>query len=100
MNSMAMSLATLIRSGVKSRASMVVDTSIVSTMSMPSVSTDSISEDDLGLAMATMIRHSAAVLKAKGRCRITFSGEKPFRSHGLIVDTRRWGLRSESSIYT
>ena len=100
MNSMAMSLATLILSGVKSLASMVVDTSIASTMSMPSVSTVSVSEDERGRATATIIRQRAAVLNANGRCRITASGEKPACLHGRTVDTRMCGLRSESSRYT
>ena len=97
MNSIAMSLATLILSGVKSLASMVVETSIASTMSIPSVSTDSTSDEERGRATATMMRQRAAVLNAKGRCRSTESGEKPPFLQGRIVETLRWGLRSLSS---
>ena len=64
---MAMSFAALTLSGVKSLASMVVDTSIANIMSIPSVSTLSSSVDDLGRAIDTIIRQSAAILSTKGR---------------------------------
>ena len=56
------------RSGLKSLASILVDTSIARTISIPSLSTLSISVEDLGRAMATIMRHRAQSLKAKGRC--------------------------------
>ena len=66
MNSMAISLAALRRSGVKSRASMEVETSMANMMSMPSVSTFSTREEERGRAMATTSRHSAAMRSTKG----------------------------------
>ena len=97
MNSIAMSLAALMRSGVKSRASILVETSIAKTMSMPSESIFSISLEERGRARATMIRLSAASRSTKGRWRSTASGEVPVCIHGAAVDTRRCGRRPASS---
>ena len=89
MNSMAMSFAALILSGVKSLASILVDTSIASTMSMPSVSILSIWVDDLGRAMATIIIDKATVLRIMGICLIMPSTEGPPASHGPMPETLR-----------
>ena len=99
MNSMAMSLAALILSGVKSRASILVDTSIASIMSMPSVSTLSICSDDLGRAIAMMIITRASVLSRNGKCLMTFISPLPVRIHGTMVDTLKWGFLSLNSRY-
>ena len=99
MNSMEMSLAADRRSGLKSRASMEVDTSTARTMSMPSVSTRSISLLERGRAMQMMIKARAARRKASGRCRMMPRMDFPPFSHGVTVDTRRCGRRSFSSRY-
>ena len=99
MNSMAISLAALIRSGLKSLASILVETSIARTMSIPSVSIFSICEEERGRAMATMISDRAAIRSAKGRCRSTERALRPSSFHGRAVETRRCGLRPESSRY-
>ena len=81
------------RSGVKSRASMDVDTSIANTMSMPSEFTFSTSLEERGLARAMTSSAMAAVNSAIGRCRSTASAALPFRSHGAAMLTRRCGER-------
>ena len=97
MNSTAMSLAALMRSGVKSRASMLVDTSIANTMSMPSVSTFSVSVDERGRAMATMMRQRAAMRRMKGRCRSQARVDLPPASQGCRLETRMCGRLPPSS---
>ena len=67
MNSMAISFDALIRSGVRSRASILVETSIARIISIPSVSILSICSDDLGRAMARTIITRAKVLNRNGR---------------------------------
>ena len=91
MNSMAISFDALIRSGVRSRASILVDTSIASTISIPSVSTLSISSDERGRAMATTISDSAAILSRKGTCRKNDMNDLPLNIHGTDVETLRCG---------
>ena len=86
------------RSGLKSRASILVDTSIARTMSIPSVSIFSISVLERGRAMAMIIITRATVRSRKGRCLSTARGEVPPFSQGAAVLTRRCGLRSRSSI--
>ena len=98
MNSIAMSLAAESLSGVKSRASILVDTSMARTMSMPSVSRFSTSLEERGRARATIIRDRAAMRRAKGRCLMTESTDRPPFVHGRTEDTLRCGLRSLSSI--
>ena len=99
MNSIAMSLAALILSGVKSLASILVETSIARTMSIPSVSTFSIFVDDLGLAMATTINDSAAILRTNGICLTTPRTDLPPDFQGLTFETLRCGLLSLISTY-
>ena len=67
MNSMAMLFAASMRSGVKSLASILVDTSRARTMSMPSESVLVTLEEVFGLAMATISRATAIILSTKGR---------------------------------
>ncbi len=57
------------RSGLKSRASIEVETSISSTMSMPSVSTFSKFLESRGRAMATISSARAAMRSTNGKCR-------------------------------
>ena len=97
MNSMARSLAALIRSGLKSRASILPETSIASTMSIPSVSTRSICVDERGRAMQTISSDSAAMRRMNGRCRSQDRTEPPPDFHGVTDDTRRCGRRPRSS---
>ena len=82
MNSMAISLAALIRSGVKSRASILVETSMARTMSMPSVFVFSISDEDLGRAMAMIIITIATIRSTNGMCRRTDNTDFPDAIHG------------------
>ena len=86
---MAMSFAALILSGVKSLASILVETSIVSMMSIPSLSTLSIFSEERGRAIAMTMRARATVIMAKGRCLTTDITEKPPFFHGIITDTLR-----------
>ena len=81
MNSMAMSLAAFIRSGSKSRASILVDTSMARTMSIPSVSTLSDCDEERGRAMHTTMRHIAARRRSSGRWRSTARGVLPPLCH-------------------
>ena len=99
MNSMAMSLAALMRSGLKSRASILVDTSIAKTMSMPSESIFSIWEDERGRASAMIISERAAILRTNGRWRSTDRMLLPPASQGAAVETLIWGLLPLSSRY-
>ena len=97
MNLMARSLAAPRRSGEKSLASIDEDTSIASTMSIPSESTFSILEEDLGRASARMMRLRAAVRRMKGICLI-HARAPPFPFfQGMRDGTLRWGLLSLSS---
>ena len=68
MNSIAMFLAAPILSGLKSLASIEVETSISRTMSMPSVSVCSKDSEERGLAMARIISARAMVLRMNGIC--------------------------------
>ena len=99
MNSMAISLAALSLSGLKSRASILVDTSMASIMSIPSESTLSTCPDVLGLAIAMIISTMATVLNINGTCLTAAMTECPVLIHGIIVDTLRCGRLSFSSIY-
>ena len=96
---MAMSLAALILSGVKSLASILVETSMARTMSMPSVSTLSTLVEERGRAIATTIKHKAAVLRMNGIWRTYERTERPPAFQGTALDTLRWGLRSLISTY-
>ena len=89
MNSIAMSFEALIRSGVRSLASILVETSIASTMSIPSVSILSISVEDLGRAMAITIMTRAKVLSRNGRCLSTAMNDVPETIQGTEEDTLR-----------
>ena len=95
---MAISLAAEILSGVKSLASMLVDTSMVSIMSMPSDCTLSNFEDERGRAIAMIIRDKAAILKTNGIC-LTILRTVFFSCfHGMAFETRRCGFRPLSSM--
>ena len=100
MNSIAMSLAALMRSGAKSRASIEVETSIARTMSIPSVSTFSICSEERGRAMAMTIITRASVLSRKGKWRRYSITECPPARNGTEVDTLRWGVRPRISLKT
>lgn len=89
MNSIAISFDALIRSGVRSRASIDVDTSIARMMSIPSVSILSISSDERGRAIATIIIDKAKILNRKGTWRINAITERPEAIHGTEVETLR-----------
>ena len=69
MNDPATSLAAVMRSGLKSRASIEPDTSTASTMSIPSVELSTLWLTSLGRANATMSAASAARRNATGTCR-------------------------------
>jgi hypothetical protein len=58
-------------------------------MSIPSVSTLSISSEDLGRAMATIIIDRANTLSIKGICLTTDIKDLPLRVQGIMVDTLR-----------
>ena len=100
MNSMAISFAALMRSGLKSRASILVETSIARTMSMPSTSTRSVSVEERGRARAITIITRATVRSRKGRWRSQAITDLPPLTQGVRVDTSRRGLRPDSSRYT
>ena len=91
---MAMSLAALILSGVKSRASILVETSMAKTMSIPSMSIRSTLLDERGRAMQTTMRHKAAILKMKGICLTIPRTERPPAFHGVAFETLKCGILS------
>jgi hypothetical protein len=68
-NSPAICLAAVMRSGLKSRASIDPEMSIASTMSIPSVELSTLWLTSLGRANATMSAASAARRNATGTCR-------------------------------
>ena len=68
---------------------MDVETSIASTMSIPSVSTLSISSEERGLAIATTIIDNAKILNANGTWRRNDMNDLPLKVHGTEVDTLR-----------
>lgn len=84
-----MSLAALILSGVKSLASILVETSIARTMSMPSVSILSILLDERGLAIAMIIIDNATVRSSIGACLRYDSTDLPPAFQYLMSDTLR-----------
>ena len=99
MNSIAISFDALMRSGVRSLASILVDTSIARTMSIPSVSTFESSSEDLGRASATTIITRAKVLRMKGMWRSMFIYDMPPFLQGVATDTLRCGWRPALSRY-
>ena len=83
---MAMFLAASIRSGVKSRASILVDTSRARTMSMPSVSVLLTLDELRGRAIATISRATAISLSTAGRWRSTLAAPALAAEKGAAVD--------------
>ena len=92
MNSMAIFLAASILSGVKSLASILVETSRASTMSMPSASVLVTLDDDLGLAMAIIINATVIMRSTNGRCLRTPAGPALRRPSPAVVDKDTYGL--------
>ena len=75
------------RSGLKSLASILVETSIAKTMSMPSVSTFSMSLDERGRHMARIRAVRARILNTKGRWTSQLYTVPPDAFQGAREDT-------------
>lgn len=95
-----MFLAASMRSGVKSLASILVETSRASTISIPSVSVLLTLEDVLGLAMARMSRATAIILRTAGRWRSTPANPVPVLPKGAAVDIATYGRRRRTCFQT
>ena len=93
-----MAFAAPILSGSKSLASILVETSSASTMSIPSVSILSNVDDDLGRAIASIIAASAITLQMNGRCLAAFFSLLPLYFHGIAEETTTYGRKPFTSL--
>ena len=87
-NLAATSFAAVIRSGSKSRASMLVDTSIASTISIPSVVVELPFSEFCGRANATSSSATAVQRNTNGRCRAQYLTPLDTPSSGTTEEMR------------